>query len=98
MPKPPRDKRYLDWIRTQPCAVCGIEWEIEAAHTGPHGLGQKSSDHSAIPLCAECHRNGKQAYHRLGPRKFSETHGLEVPELTADLNRTYEFRHRIKSA
>ena len=34
----------------------------EAAHTGPHGLGQKSSDLSAIPLCRVHHR----AVHRCG--------------------------------
>ena len=49
--KPQRDPRYLAWIRTQPCVVCGSARGIEASHTGPHGLGQKSPDTSAIPLC-----------------------------------------------
>lgn len=50
---------YLAWIRTLECAVClkgsGESTVIEAAHTnvsGPRGLGQKTSDLSAIPLLA----------------------------------------------
>ena len=40
--KPQRSRSYLASIRTQPCLVCGSTRWIEAAHTGPHGLGQKS--------------------------------------------------------
>jgi hypothetical protein len=70
-PKPARNPRYLAWIRTHPCVVCGASRGIEASHTGPHGLGQKSPDSSAIPLCAKHHRTGNDSYHKLGPRKFS---------------------------
>ena len=69
--KPQRSPRYLAWIRTQPCGVCGSTRRIEASHTGPHGIGQKSPDTSAIPLCAKHHRTGPESYHRLGPKKFS---------------------------
>jgi hypothetical protein len=51
--RPTRNLKYLAWIRTQPCLVCGRTGGIEAAHTGPHGVGQKSPDTSAIPLCAQ---------------------------------------------
>jgi hypothetical protein len=85
--RPDRDKKYLAWLHTLPCAVCGT-WRVEAAHTGPHGLGQKSSDYTAIPLCPEHHRNGSEAHHRLG-RKFAEHHGLNLPALTARLKRCY---------
>ena len=70
--KPGRNPRYLAWIRTQPCCVCGARRGIEASHTGPHGLGQKSPDTSAVPLCTRHHRTGNDSYHRLGPRKFAE--------------------------
>ena len=76
--KPARDQRYLAWIRSLPCVVCGITRGIEAAHTGPHGLGQKSPDTSAIPLCVKHHRTGKDSYHRLGPRTFSDVHNLDI--------------------
>jgi hypothetical protein len=84
--KPERNPRYLAWIRTQSCCVCGSTQRIEASHTGPHGIGQKSPDTSAIPLCAKHHRTGADSYHRLGPRKFSERHKLDIPAIVSRLN------------
>jgi hypothetical protein len=84
--KPRRDSFYLAWIRTLACVVCGSTSGIEASHTGPHGLGQKSSDFSAIPLCYRHHRTGKDSYHRLGPQKFSLLHDLNIPEIVRRLN------------
>jgi hypothetical protein len=83
---PGRNSRYLAWIRTLPCLVCGSRRGIEASHTGPHGLGQKSPDTSAIPLCARHHRTGKDSYHKLGPRKFAELHNLDIPAIVGRLN------------
>jgi hypothetical protein len=76
--KPCRNAGYLRWIRTLPCSVCRTTRAIEAAHTGPHGLSQKSSDLSAIPLCVKHHRTGDDSYHKLGPRKFAEVHQLNI--------------------
>ena len=84
--KPVRNSAYLRWIRSLPCAVCRTRWQIEAAHTGPHGMGQKSSDLSAIPLCARHHRTGDDSYHTLGPLKFAEVHRLSVREIVARLS------------
>ena len=84
--KPARNPRYLAWIRTQPCLVCGSTRWIEAAHTGSHGLGQKSPDTSAVPLCVAHHRTGKDSYHRLGPRKFGDIHNLDLAAIVRRLN------------
>ena len=84
--KPVRSPGYLEWIRTLPCSVCRRTRGVEAAHTGPHGLGQKSSDLSAIPLCARHHRTGDDSYHKLGPRKFAEVHQLNIPAMVARLS------------
>jgi len=84
--RPQRNPRYLAWIRTQPCCVCGSTRGIEASHTGPHGIGQKSPDSSAIPLCARHHRTGNDSYHRLGPRRFSEKHNLDILSIVRMLN------------
>jgi hypothetical protein len=84
--KPVRNPAYLRWIRSLPCIVCRSRWQIEAAHTGPHGLGQKSSDLSAIPLCARHHRTGNDSYHDLGPSKFAQVHQLNIREIVARLS------------
>ena len=84
--KPARSSAYLAWIRTQPCVVCGRTRWIEAAHTGLRGLGQKSSDFSAIPLCGAHHRTAKDSYHRLGHRKFAQLHNLDIRDIVRRLS------------
>jgi len=93
---PDRSPDYLAWIRTLGCAVCsrvsGGATVIEAAHTnvlGPRGLGQKTSDFSAIPLCAAHHRENPDSYHRLGERWFAQVHQIRLPELVQALNSRY---------
>ena len=87
MPKPSRDPDYLRFIRSLPCCVCGSRRNIEAHHTGPRGLSQKSSDYSAIPLCALVHhRIGKHSYHVLGRRAFEEQHQISVAQIVSRLN------------
>lgn len=83
---PSRDADYLKWIRTLPCVVCALPQRgpTEAAHTGPHGISQKSSDYSVIPLCWDHHQRGNDSYHRLGWR-FFQVHGIEIEELIASL-------------
>ena len=89
---PDRSPQYLAWIRTLGCAVCsrvsGGATVIEAAHTnvlGPRGLGQKTSDFSAIPLCAGHHRENLDSYHLLGEKGFSHKHGIDLKELVLRL-------------
>ncbi len=93
---PARSSAYLAWIRTLRCAVClrpPSEYvRIEAAHTnvlGPRGLGQKSSDFSAIPLCFWHHQGNRDSYHRLGERLFAEVHQVHLRELVLALNELY---------
>ena len=76
--RPSRNPRYLAWIRTLPCLICGRLAGVEAAHTGPHGIGQKSPDTSAIPLCGRPHRYGRDSYHKLGARAFERQHHLNI--------------------
>ena len=84
--KPVRNPGYLRWIRSLPCVVCRTTYAVEAAHTGPHGLGQKSSDLSAIPLCGKHHRTRDDSYHRLGPRRFAEVHQLDIRAIVTRLS------------
>ena len=83
--KPARNVRYLAFIRTLPCAVCGTRRNIEAAHSGPHGLGQKAPDSSAIPLCVKHHRTGSDSYHKLG-RRFAQYHRFDIQAIVIKLN------------
>jgi hypothetical protein len=83
---PIRDARYIKWIRTLPCVVCG-RTPSEAAHTGTDG-GQslKSSDSSCIPLCTNCHTMCATSYHNLGRNEFERVHGVNTGQIVSELN------------
>lgn len=54
------DEAYLSWIRRQPCAMSNHarrpHGRSEAHHaTHGRGLGQRTHDHTAVPLCSLCH-------------------------------------------
>ena len=89
---PARCPEYLAWIRTLGCVVCsrvsGGLTVIEAAHTnalGPRGMGQKTSDFSAIPLCSGHHRGSPDSYHRLGEKEFSDQHRIDLEDMVRAL-------------
>lgn len=90
---PERNPAYLRFLRRFPCIVCGSWRGVEAAHFGPHGIGQKASDLDALPVCSRCHRTSNDSYHRLGPVKFALIHNLDVPALIQMFRRFWEQRH-----
>src|ERR1022692_1837595 len=61
---------------------------IEAAHTnalGPRGLGQKSTDFSAIPLCSGHHRQDRDSYHLMGEEPFLRAHAIDLEGIVRSL-------------
>ena len=61
----------------------------EAAHTGPHGMSQKSDDRTAIPLCEWHHREGPESIHKLGV-KFWQYHAISRQSLLDRLHEMFE--------
>jgi hypothetical protein len=52
-----RDKDYLRWVASLPCAHCRIQGRSQAAHSddngpGGKGMGIKACDSTAYPACA----------------------------------------------
>lgn len=80
----PRDPKYLAYIRTQPCVICGSTdtERIHAHHTSGagRGTGIKSADYFAVPLCYLHHHE----VHQQGCKCF-EKHGIDVDRETARL-------------
>lgn len=53
-----RDPEYLEYIRSRPCIICGIQHRSDAHHIKDMrlcGLTQKAPDWATIPLCHKCH-------------------------------------------
>lgn len=56
---PEKDNEYLNFVRKETCLICGTSI-CEAHHVKLNdlaGLGQKTPDYMAVPLCDNCHRN-----------------------------------------
>jgi hypothetical protein len=97
-----RDATYLAWLRRQPCIAC---WAgllegggpIEASHPKfglgarrrEFGIGEKSHDRFALPLCQSHHRTGLLAEHR-GQRRFWDRLGVDVADFALDLNTAFD--------
>lgn len=78
-PKTYRSEKYLKFVRSLPCCVCGNPLEVEAHHTVCGGKGLKGPDTYAIPLCPLHHRE----HDSLGKKTFYERHDLDRWELVA---------------
>lgn len=87
--KPPRNARYRAWIRSLPCLVCDTTIGVEAAHTGPHGFGEKASDFTCIPLCREHHRTGNEALDKIGREAFESKFQVSIQEVCPALVSRY---------
>jgi hypothetical protein len=90
--QPERNPAYRKFLRSFPRIVCGKSRWIEAAHFGPHSLGQRASDTDCLPLCWTDHRGGNRSYHKLGPVRFARVHQIDPPELIAFFNHLWELR------
>ena len=61
------DKKYLAWVREQPCIFDGhdpCEGDVEAHHVTGAGLSLKAPDRNTMPLCRKHHR---QRHDHKGP-------------------------------
>lgn len=96
--KPVRDEDYKRFIRQLPCLICLKQWGTEAAHTGDHGIGQKASDLSCIPLCVKHHRRAPDSYHKLGRVRFEARHKLNIAGYVAEFNHFYQTKIRKQAA
>lgn len=81
LPKTPivRDRRYLDWLRGQPCIVTGRDGVSEPAHLrllGSGGTGMKPSDARCLPLNHSFHRQQSE----IGEPRAWLTWAQEYPE------------------
>lgn len=52
-----RDKKYMAWVRQQPCLVRseGCSGPVEAHHTAHAYYSAKGDDSSCVPLCHKHH-------------------------------------------
>lgn len=81
-----RDRKYLDWLHTQPCIItgnCGNDNEtVDPAHIGAF-KGMKRGDDETLPMLHRFHDEG----HRMGEMSMLR---LRIPDwLLRDALRAY---------
>ncbi len=84
-----RNSRYLDFVRSEICAVwgedgCHCGGVTEAAHL-IGGMGRKRSDYLTVPLCSNHHRLGAGAQHNLGLTQFQIQYSVNLWEVSTRL-------------
>ena len=79
-----RDKNHLARIRRYPCLICQNTQGIEAHHLlrvpdEQRGMGLKTGDNWAVPLCNRCH----QIVHAAGneAKAFGEAEAERLQEM-----------------
>jgi hypothetical protein len=92
-PKPEslRSKLYIAWIHLFPCLVCNRR-DVEAAHTGEHGLRTKAPDIQVVPLCVDHHR-GVLGLDRIGPQRFEELYNVDLKAKVLQFINRYIVEH-----
>jgi len=78
-----RSSVYLEWVRAQPCCVCGTTWGVIAHHLismwQVSGMGLKAADSFAMPVCDgpgdTCHRkiHASKTLQALQPQWIEQT-------------------------
>jgi hypothetical protein len=90
--KTSRDKKYLAWIRQQPCLVSGSEYDIVAHPVrlpGEGGIGMKVSDYYTVPLRAEIHVQ----LHLTGEMEFWSLQYIKPTEELVRLLESYPYQN-----
>lgn len=99
-----RDEDHLRAIRRLPCLVCCRHAPSEAAHIRmadlsygvEHvGMATKPHDWLTVPLCAEHHRTGRRAEHRIGTRHFWKLVGIDPIRIALSLYQAGDHQARL---
>lgn len=87
-----RNLPHLARVRLLPCLVCGASGPSEACHVRmgsikwrkrSSGMQETASDTFTVPMCASCHREGKDAQHKQNEREFWGARGIEIFRICA---------------
>ena len=79
--KPYRSKKYLLFVASHSCCMCGSRYGVVPHHSATGGMGTKCSDDLCVPLCFRCHEE-------IGHSRKDAIHGLAV--IIAELRAEYD--------
>lgn len=75
-----KDHKYIDWIKTRPCAYCPKPGPSEPHHVRSvdpgAGVGRKPSDYLVLPACRRCHELAGARSSIVIPNENFEVNGI----------------------
>jgi hypothetical protein len=87
-----RDKKYISWLKTLPCLLCGKESEPHHVNVkGFGGKGIKTADQRSIPVCHEHHME----IHNNGRDSFATKYNLDYENIIQRLRKVYNESNGI---
>ena len=96
--RPPKksdaEHRHLRRVKELPCVCCNHPAPSDAHHVMSDRHGRpKASDYATIPVCKECHQNGRFAFHN-DKSAWEKKHGKDwafIPLVLAKLGIPTDF-------
>lgn len=80
----PKERKYLELIKSLPCSICSQAAPSEAHHVKQH------KQYIAIPLCYDCHRGSFLGWH--GQKKSWQIHKMdELDALNETIRKLFEL-------
>lgn len=95
--RPGNDPDYLALVRQLPCCVCGAPPPSEPHHlkaTRERGMGKKSDDKWALPMCHDCHINGVERHGSRREVSWFQHNGIDPLTLASSL---YGVKHSLEA-
>ena len=75
-----RSEEYMDFIRSQPCLICGKPSVCHHEPLNGRGTSSKGPDNESLPLCDKHHTTGIPNRHMTGRKTFYEYYGIDWRE------------------
>jgi len=88
--KTPRDNKYIEWIRSLSCCICGYPAPSDPHHSESGGKGIKGSDYSCLPFCHKHHA----LLHNNGKDSFCKDNTIDLKEMVLYFNKRYMEKNR----
>ena len=81
------DKKYLAWIKTQPCLVSDFDCRGDVVYHHTVTVGAGGSDYDTVPLCSRHHILG---VHSMGCQTFQDVYEIDFEVEIKRLNKKYK--------
>lgn len=89
--KPEKDEKYRNFIRSQPCLICGGKSQHHHESLSGGTMGGKCDDRESLPLC---HYHHNEERHQWGRETFYKKYGIDYAYEISRLQNKFKKYHK----